>query len=367
MKLSATDLSATDLCLTVDGVDHLKEVTAVFLPGRLHTVIGRTMAGKTTLLRALAGLQAVDSGSLTREGADFLKTPVWQRDTAMVYQQFINYPHLNVFDNVAFPLKRAGLSRDEIRRRVRESLARVGLAGFEGRKPSQLSGGQQQRVALARALARSTGILLLDEPLANLDYKLREQLRDEFKTLFSDQGDTIVIYTTTEPAEAMMLGDVVLVMHEGRILQIGPPQEVFERPATTTVASIINDPPMNIFTGRIESGQVTVAGFQATHASAHLADLPDGAYQFGLRATDVGLASAGVEGEVTFVEISGSETFVHAAVGETPFVIQIEGIHDVALGDLVKLRLRPERLFAFDEEGTLVRTPSYDLASVEGR
>lgn len=361
------NMSATDLCLTVDGVNHLKDVTATFVPGRLHTVIGRTMAGKTTLLRVLAGLQGVDSGSLTRDGADFLKTPVWRRDTAMVYQQFINYPHLNVFDNVAFPLRRAGLSRAEIQLRVRKSLAGVGLADLERRKPSQLSGGQQQRVAVARALARGTGILLLDEPLANLDYKLREQLRDEFKTLFSDQGDTIVVYTTTEPAEAMLLGDVVLVMHEGQILQIGPPQEVFERPATTTVASIINDPPMNIFTGRIEGGQVTVAGFQATHVSPHLADLPDGAYQFGLRATDVTLASAGVEGEVTFVEISGSETFVHAVVGGTPFVVQIEGIHDVSLGDLVRLRLRPERLFAFDEKGTLVQTPSYDLASVEGR
>ncbi|MGW1616436.1 ABC transporter ATP-binding protein [Streptomyces sp. NPDC002285] len=361
------NLNATDLCLTVDGVDHLKNVTATFQPGRLHTVIGRTMAGKTTLLRALAGLQKVDSGSLTLAGADFLKTPVWRRDTAMVYQQFINYPHLNVFDNVAFPLKRARLSREEIGRRARQSLASVGLADFEKRKPSQLSGGQQQRVAMARALARGTGILLLDEPLANLDYKLREQLRDEFKALFSDQGDTIVIYTTTEPAEAMMLGDVVLVMHEGRILQTGTPQEVFERPATTTVASIINDPPMNIFAGRLEGGQVTVAGFQATHISAHLADLPDGAYQFGLRATDVSLADGGVEGEVTFVEISGSETFVHVVVGETPFVVQIEGIHDVALGDLVKLRLRPDRLFAFDEQGALVRTPTYDLASVEGR
>ena len=361
------NLSTTDLCLTVDGVDHLKNVTATFQPGRLHTIIGRTMAGKTTLLRALAGLQKVDSGSLTRAGADFLKTPVWRRDTAMVYQQFINYPHLNVYDNVAFPLKRAGLSRDEVKQRVRQSLASVGLADFEKRKPSQLSGGQQQRVAMARALARGTGILLLDEPLANLDYKLREQLRDEFKALFSDRGDAIVIYTTTEPAEAMMLGDVVLVMHEGRILQTGTPQEVFERPATTTVASIINDPPMNIFAGRLEGGQVTVAGFQATHVSAHLADLPDGAYQFGLRATDVSLASGGVEAEVTFVEISGSETFVHVVVGETPFVVRIEGIHDVALGDLVRLRLRPDRLFAFDEQGTLVRTPSYDLASVEGR
>ncbi|MCZ7461759.1 ABC transporter ATP-binding protein [Streptomyces sp. WMMC940] len=361
------NLCATDLCLTVDGVDHLRNVTATFEPGRLHTVIGRTMAGKTTLLRVIAGLEKADSGALTRAGGDFLGTPVWRRDTAMVYQQFINYPHLNVFDNVAFPLKRAGLPRDEIRRRVRQSLARVGLADFERRKPSQLSGGQQQRVAMARALARATGILLLDEPLANLDYKLREQLRDEFRTLFSDRGDTIVVYTTTEPAEAMMLGDVVLVMHEGRILQTGTPREVYERPATTTVASIVNDPPMNIFAGRIESGRVVAAGLQAVPAPAHLADLPDGRYQFGLRATDVGLAAGGVGGEAVFVEISGSETFVHAAVGETPFVVQIEGIHDIGLGDPVELRLREGRLFAFDEQGALVRTPSYEHTEVEGR
>lgn len=359
-------LHATDLRLAVDGVDHLKDVTATFQPGRLYTVIGRTLAGKTTLLRVLAGLQGVDSGSLTRDGADFLTTPVWRRDTAMVYQQFINYPHLNVFENVAFPLKRAGLSRDEVQRRAQESLARVGLAEFHERKPSQLSGGQQQRVALARALARGAGILLLDEPFVNLDYKLREQLREEFKGLFSGQGDAVVIYATTEPAEAMMLGDVVLVMHEGQIIQIGAPDEVFDRPATTTVARIINDPPMNIFAARIESGQITVADLQATHVPVHLAGLPDGSYQFGLRATDVSLARTGIEGEVTFVEISGSETFVHVAVGEAPFVVQIEGIHDVALGELVAMRLRPERLFAFDQNGTLVRPPTNGHAAREG-
>ncbi|MCT9928971.1 ABC transporter ATP-binding protein [Planotetraspora sp. A-T 1434] len=360
-------LNATDLCLAVDGVDHLKDVTAVFQPGRLHTVIGRTQAGKTTLLRVLAGLQGVDSGTLTRDGADFLKTPVWRRDTAMVYQQFINYPHLNVFDNVAFPLKRAGLPQDEIRRRAGQSLERVGLAHLHERKPSQLSGGQQQRVAVARALARGAGILLFDEPFANLDYKLREQLREDFRTLFSDQGEAVVIYTTTEPAEAMMLGDVVLVMHEGQVVQIGAPGEVFDRPATTTVARIINDPPMNIFPGRLADGRITVADFQATHVPGHLADLPEGSYQFGLRATDVALAAAGVAGEVTFVEISGSETFVHVAVGETPFVVQIEGIHDIVLGDVVHMRLRPERLFAFDQAGALLRPPSHDPASAEGR
>lgn len=359
-------LEASDLCLAVDGVDHLKDVTATFRPGRLYTVIGRTLAGKTTLLRVLAGLQKVDAGSLTRDGADFLTTPIWNRDTAMVYQQFINYPHLNVFENVAFPLKRAGLSRDEVQRRAQESLARVGLADLSARKPSQLSGGQKQRVALARALARGAGILLLDEPFVNLDYKLREQLREEFKGLFSDQGDAVVIYATTEPAEAIMLGDVMLVMHEGQIIQIGAPDEVFDRPATTTVARIINDPPMNIFAGRIQSGQITVADLQATHVPMHLAGLPDGSYQFGLRATDVSLARTGIEGEVTFVEISGSETFVHVAVGEAPFVVQSEGIHDVDLGELVAMKLRPERLFAFDQNGTLIRSPTNGHPAREG-
>ncbi|WP_113700802.1 ABC transporter ATP-binding protein [Nonomuraea lactucae] len=360
-------LHATGLSLAADGVDHLKEVTATFRPGRLHTVIGRTLAGKTTLLRVLAGLQRVDSGSLTRDGADFLRTPVWRRDTAMVYQQFINYPHLDVRDNVAFPLRRAGLAREEIERRVEQSLARVGLAEFKERRPSQLSGGQQQRVAIARALAREASILLFDEPFANLDYKLREQLREEFKTLFSDQGDAVVIYTTTDPAEAMMLGDVVLVMHEGRIVQAGAPHEVFDRPATTTVARIVNDPPMNVFPGRIDGDLITVAGLPAGGVPGHLAGLADGAYQFGLRATDVGLAQSGVEGEVTFVEISGSETFVHAVAGQTPFVMQIEGIHDVALGEQVFMRLRPERLFAFDEEGALVRSPACETVLAGGR
>ena len=350
-------LAADGLSLSVDGVDHLRDVTATFEPGRLHTVIGRTLSGKTTLLRVLAGLQRVDSGSLRRNDADFLQVPVWKRDTAMVYQQFINYPHLNVLDNVSFPLRRAGLPKGEVSRRAEESLGRVGLSEFHHRKPSQLSGGQQQRVALARALARGAGVLLLDEPFVNLDYKLREQLREEFKVLFSDQGDSVVIYTTTEPAEAMMLGDVVLVMHEGQIIQTGKPHEVYDRPATTTVARIINDPPMNIFDGAISEGRILVAGLQYAVVPDHLAYLPDGKYQFGLRATDVALSSKGVESEVTFVEISGSETFVHAAAGQAAFVVLVEGIHDVNLGEHVQLQVRPERIFAFNQSGELLRSP----------
>ena len=352
-------LAARGLTLTVDGIEHLHDVNLDLEPGRIYTVIGRTLAGKTSLLRALAGLQRVDSGSLTSGETDLLKVPVWHRDTAMVYQQFINYPHLNVFDNVAFPLRRAKLAESEVRARTTESLAKVGLSEFHRRKPAQLSGGQQQRVALARALARRSTILLLDEPLVNLDYKLREQLREEFRELFSGVGDSVVIYTTTATNEAMMLGDQVIVMHEGRIAQVGTPAQVFDTPATITVASIINDPPMNILPGAVANGRMRLSNFQAMDLPAHLASLPDGPCQFGLRATDLSRsASEGLKGDVTFVEISGSETFVHVSIGDIPLVMQLEGIHDVSLGDIVFITIRRTRLFAFSATGDLLVAPN---------
>lgn len=156
---------------------HLDNVSLMFDRGCLTTVLGRTLSGKTTIMRTIAGLQDVDKGTLSRDGRSFGKLPAWQRDVAMVYQQFINYPHLSVFENVAFPLRKRKVAQNEIDRRVRGILETVGLDAFHERKPAQLSGGQQQRVALARALVRKAEVLLLDEPLVNLDYKLREQLR----------------------------------------------------------------------------------------------------------------------------------------------------------------------------------------------
>ncbi len=242
-----------DLRLREGGVPFLDGITAEFSRGRLTTVIGRTSAGKTTLMRALAGLQGVDSGHIRLDGRAFETVPAWQRDVAMVYQQFINYPHLSVFENVAFPLRRRGLGDAEVRQRVERQLETVGLGTFGERRPSALSGGQQQRVALARALVRHAPILLLDEPLVNLDYKLREQLRDEFRRILGAQTDTIAVYNTTEPAEAMMLGDHVVVLHEGRVLQTGTPADVFDRPASALVAGIVNDPPMNVIAGELAS------------------------------------------------------------------------------------------------------------------
>lgn len=348
------------LHLSHNGEAHLDGLSASFARGSLTTVLGRTLAGKTTLMRAIAGLQRIDSGTMERDGQAFGTLPAWQRDVAMVYQQFINYPHLNVFDNIAFPLRKRRLPEVDVRQRVESVLSMVGLSNFAGRKPSALSGGQQQRVALARALVRKADILLLDEPLVNLDYKLREQLREEFRGLLTSQSDGTVIYNTTEPAEAMMLGDRIIVMHQGRILQTGTPAEVFERPANTLVAGIVNDPPMTILSGRLDDGRIVFDGGVELAASAHLKNLPHDLYRFGIRATEIEPSEGrGIPGRVTFSEVSGSETFVHV---ETPFgeaVMQLEGVHQVTDGLQIGLSLAPERLFAFaaDGEGALLRAP----------
>ena len=177
-----------------DNQFHLNDVSFDFKKGNLYTILGRTLSGKTTFLKTIAGLLNPDNGELFFEDKDFSKIPVWERNVAMVYQQFINYPHLNVYENIIFPLKQRKLSEEQIKMDVEDALKTVGLVGFENRKIQELSGGQQQRVALARSLAKKAKILLLDEPLVNLDYKLREQLREEFKRIFSEglSQDTIL-------------------------------------------------------------------------------------------------------------------------------------------------------------------------------
>ena len=214
------DLVAENLTYKPQDEFHLDDVSFTMKSGQLYTILGRTLAGKTTLLKSIAGLLTVDGGSVKVDGQDFSNIPVWERNIAMVYQQFINYPHLTVFDNVAFPLRQRKMDETTINKRVMSSLGTVGLEGFEARKIQALSGGQQQRVALARSLAKEANMLLLDEPLVNLDYKLREQLREEFRNIFSTQvsSNSILIYSSTDPVEAMQLGGEIIVMDEARIL-----------------------------------------------------------------------------------------------------------------------------------------------------
>ena len=338
---------------------HLNDVTLNFNPGKMYTILGRTLSGKTTLLKTIAGLQTPDSGSIKFEGADFLSVPVWNRNVAMVYQQFINYPHLNVIENIAFPLKQRKMEENLIEKEVKEAMEKVGLIGFELRKIQELSGGQQQRVALARSLAKKAKILLLDEPLVNLDYKLREGLREEFKKLFSgsEASNSILIYASTDPLEAMQLNGDIIVIDEGKVLQTGSAKEVFENPATAKVAEITNDPAMNINKGRIQDNTLVMNNNVQIQIPDQLKSIPNGDYQVGIRATDLYLDDNGFSFDVEISEISGSETFLHLRNNNLKCVATIEEVKTYEANEVVKINFDKSKIYLFKETGELLHSP----------
>ena len=352
------NLIAENLSYKPDEEFHLNEVSFNFKKGNIYTILGRTLSGKTTLLKTIAGLLTPDTGEMQFEDKDFLKVPVWERNIAMVYQQFINYPHLNVFENVAFPLKQRKVDNQEINDLVFKSLNSVGLDGYENRKIQELSGGQQQRVSLARSLVKNAKILLLDEPLVNLDYKLREQLREEFKNIFS-QGlseESIVVFSTTDPREAMELNGEVIVLDEGKVLQVGSAKEIFENPKTLKVAEIANDPPMNILRANIDSNKIKFEGIEVDVPN-HLNNVKDKNFNLGIRASNIELSDNGFEFEVELAEISGSETLLHLKRGNTTIITSIEEVVDFNIHDKVKVNFDIDKVYAFNERGILVSSP----------
>ena len=352
------NLVAEKLSYKPDEQFHLNEVSFNFKKGNIYTILGRTLSGKTTLLKTIAGLLTPDSGDIQFEDKDFLKVPVWERNIAMVYQQFINYPHLNVFENVAFPLKQRKVDDQEINDEVLKSLKSVGLEGYENRKIQELSGGQQQRVSLARSLVKNAKILLLDEPLVNLDYKLREQLREEFKNIFS-QGlseESIVIFSTTDPREAMELNGEVIVLDEGKVLQVGPAKDIFENPKTLKVAEISNDPPMNILQANMDSNKIKFEGIKVDVPS-HLNNVKDKNFNLGIRASNIELSDNGFEFEVELAEISGSETLLHLKRGNAKIITSIEEVMNFNINDKVKINFNIDKVYAFNDNGILVSSP----------
>jgi glycerol transport system ATP-binding protein len=279
----------------------------------------------------------------------------------MVYQQFINYPSMTVADNIASPLRlrRDAPSRDDIDARVRELAARLHIEPFLGRLPAELSGGQQQRVALARALAKNAPLMLLDEPLVNLDYKLREELREELSLLFAS-GQSTVVYATTEPTEALLLGGYTAVMDAGELLQYGPTAEVFHRPGSLRVARAFSDPPMNLVAGRAGASGMLLPGgvalplaLPATRSESLTLGIRAGALRVLPRDGDVALP-----GEVELAEVSGSDTLVHVRTQVGELVAQLTGVHAFSLGDAVTLNLDPAQAYVFDAAGGLLVAPA---------
>src|ERR1700761_3713763 len=256
----------------VDCVPAIRDVTLKLERGTLSVLLGPTLAGKTSIMRLLAGLDKPTTGRVLVDGKDVTGADVRQRSVAMVYQQFINYPSLTGYENIASPLQVQGRPRAEIDKRVQEAARLLKLEPYLNRTPLQLSGGQQQRTAIARALVKGADLVLLDEPLANLDYKLREELRTELPRIFKASG-AIFVYATTEPSEALLLGGRTVCMWEGEVLQVGSTPKVYRRPDTMRVAQVFSDPPLNIVGIEKQNGSVQYAGGISAPASGLYAGL----------------------------------------------------------------------------------------------
>lgn len=355
-------LQLIDVSKVVGGTAHLRDICLTLEPGSLNVLLGPTLSGKTSLMRLMAGLDRPTSGRLLVEGRDVAGVPVQRRNVAMVYQQFINYPMLSVYENIASPLRVARVDRRELDRRVREAAELLRLTPLLERTPLELSGGQQQRTALARALVKDAELVLLDEPLANLDYKLREELRAELPRIFQESG-AIFVYATTEPTEALLLGGRTATLHEGRITQFGPTAEVYRRPADLTTARAFSDPPLNLVEVAKQGDSLRSAdGLLALPADGRLGGLADGGYTLGFRPHHLYLEAPGsdavaLRATVAVTEITGSESFVHLDFGGERWVAIAHGIRELALEEGVEVWIDPARLFVFDTGGRLVAAP----------
>ncbi|MEN0076888.1 MAG: ABC transporter ATP-binding protein [Paracraurococcus sp.] len=342
------------LGLAAGGRAVLHPVSLELAAGRPNVLLGPTGAGKTTLLRLLAGLDRPSEGRLLDRGRDVTGLPPRQRSVAMVYQQFINYPAFTVFENIAAPLRVARLPKAEIEARVREAARLLRLDPYLDRRPLALSGGQQQRTAIARALVRRAALVLMDEPLANLDYKLREELREELPRLFAESG-SVFVYATTEPAEALLLGGHAATLSEGRVTQFGPAGSVFRRPADLATARVFSDPPLNEAPARLREGRLLFGAGAAIPAPE--ASLPEGPCTIGIRAHQLSLeplpGAVALPATVRVAEVTGSESYVHLDVGGLAWVVLAPGIRRPEPGAAATVWLDPQRCLVFGGDGRL--------------
>jgi len=322
----------------------------------INVLLGSTLAGKTTLMQIMAGLDKPSAGEIWFNDQNVTGVKVQKRNVSMVYQQFINYPNYTVYENIASPLKITGVDANEIKERVGKVAELLKLSPMLSKKPNELSGGQQQRTALARALIKDSDLILLDEPLANLDFKLREELREELPKLFENR-ECIVVYATTEPSDALMIGGNTATILEGKIIQYGKTLDVYNNPENLTSAEVFSDPPMNI-------AKVNKSGDSCSLSEANTTwktnkKIKDGNYTIGIRPHNVTVEktsnnSVEIKGKVMISELSGSESLIHFKYGQSNWVSLSSGSHKINIGDEMKLYMNVDECLFFDQNNRLV-------------
>ncbi len=338
---------------TFGKVVAVKDVTLTVEDREFVILLGPSGCGKTTLLRCISGLEQVDRGTISIGGRDVTNLPPRRRGIAMVFQSYAVFPHMTVFDNIAFGLRMKKLPKDEIERRVRDAAALMHIEDLLDRYPAQLSGGQRQRVAVARAIAVQSEVLLMDEPLSNLDALLRLEMRAELKRLFTEL-ETTVVYVTHDQVEAMSMGDRIAVMREGEILQFDTPVRVYDYPADRFIGGFIGNPPMNFLVADVEDGRVVVHGTPIEVPPLVLEHLKPPRTLVGIRAENIELFTEQQEGaipvQVLVVEPLGSHNLVTArADGD---IIKVNTPADLRLApdQRVWIRFVPEKIRWFDAQ-----------------
>lgn len=353
-------LELQNITKVVSGKTHIKPTSLVLETGHFNVLLGETGAGKTSLIKLMAGLDKVASGTILMDGEDITQLSTQKRQISLVHQFFVNYPHMTVFDNIASPLRVAGMKRSEIQGRVEEAADILKLRPMLKRKPNELSGGQQQRTALARAIAKESRAVFLDEPLANLDYKLREELRELLPELFAGRG-AVVVYATSEPEEALLLGGETALMDDGYVRQFGPTADIYRNPVNFSAAAIFSDPPINH--ARVSKTSATITmGDVSWELPAVQQVMPDGDYQLAIRPHHVlpiqqHGSSVAVTGRIGITELSGSESSAHfefGANGQNSWVSLAHGVHPYARGEDHTFYLNPAACLYFTPDGEQV-------------
>jgi glycerol transport system ATP-binding protein len=342
----------------VGPVTYIKPTSLMLEAGHFNVLLGETGSGKTSLIKLMAGLEPLASGQIFMDGQDVSKLSTQKRNISLVHQFFVNYPHMSVFENIASPLRVAGMAKSEIQGRVEEAADILKLRPMLNRRPDELSGGQQQRCALARAIAKESNAVFLDEPLANLDYKLREELREQLPELFAGRG-AVVVYATSEPEEALLLGGYTALMNDGHMTQFGPTADIYRAPHNLVSAQVFSNPPINTAPVVKKGTRMQLSPDLSWDLSGPAAGLGDGEYTMAVRPHHVvpaqsSQARVALTGTVLVAELSGSESSAHFTFGDQNWVSLAAGVFPYQIGEVHQFFMDSDQCLYFAPDGRLV-------------